>query len=71
MRDAITVKDPKWTLRLHEIEGHGYSFEASDGQGKFLGTFERVEVYRHATYEASGDEENLAPDLVIEAGDKR
>jgi len=66
------------TLRIHEIESHGYSFEADDGDPdfRFLGTFDRVEIYRFSDYEKSVDENgehpdgDLLPSLVIEAGDQ-
>jgi hypothetical protein len=66
------------TLRIHEIEGHGYYFEADGGEPdfKYLGTFSRVEVYRFKDYEASADENgehpdgDLLPTIVMEAGDE-
>ena len=64
------------TLRIHEIEGHGYYFEASTGapEYRYLGTFERIEVYRHKAWVDATDSDDEAREvpagLVIEAGDE-
>ena len=52
------------TLLIHEIEGHGFSFEVSTSDGQYLGSFERIEAYPFSEWEAAHDAEGNAPDYV-------
>lgn len=58
------------TVYVHEIDGHGRYVELSTSDGRFLGTFDRAEVFTFAAWEAAGeaaghDVEYVPPSVVL------